>query len=284
MCRSVAKKPIGGAAKDTGLFECSDLTVVNGAQTVGAIAEAAEKDSDKTERARVSIRLISLENCPPEFERDVTRYTNTQNRIESRDFVALDPEQERIRGELAVDGIEYVYKSGDSPTSRETGFDLTEATVALACLQTDVAFAVMAKGSIGKLWDDFKAPPYTRIFNSSVPGPALWNAVQAVRVVEQELGRKRKTLEGRERLLAVHGNRFCIHAVFFRMGAETIQKGSSPDSNGVETIQKLTEDTFDTIFELVENMYPDNYLGSLFKNTGKCHALMEKFRREQGAA
>src|SRR5207244_6746589 len=105
------------------------------------------------------------------FNSEVTRYTNTQNAIERRDFVALDPEQERIRQELHIEGVEYAYKAGMGTGAASARFDLTEATVALACANTDVGLAVQAKREISKLWEDIAKPPYKQLFNSGVPGP-----------------------------------------------------------------------------------------------------------------
>src|SRR5207249_3032573 len=124
------------------------------------IAAANVTHPEEVARARVQIRFISLDDCPEDFATSVTRYTNTQNRIERRDFVALDVQQERIRTELQIEGIEYVYKSGDICPPTRTGFDLTEATVALACSQADIALAVQAKREIGKLWEDLEKAPY----------------------------------------------------------------------------------------------------------------------------
>lgn len=64
-----------------------------------------------------------------------------------------------------------MYKSGEASPTTSTGFDLVEATVARACIQTDVTLAVQAKREIGKLWDDIEKPPYKILFNPSVSGP-----------------------------------------------------------------------------------------------------------------
>jgi hypothetical protein len=121
LCRNFRRKPIGGDGRAVGLFECEGMRIVNGAQTVGAISQAAIRNSQAVGQARVSIRVISLENCPNEFAGRVTRFNNTQNRIDRRDFVALDPTQERIRGELQLEGISYAYKSGDVLASPASG-------------------------------------------------------------------------------------------------------------------------------------------------------------------
>ncbi|MGH9627639.1 MAG: AIPR family protein [Bryobacteraceae bacterium] len=103
LCESVKKKPLGGSTTEIGTFECKGASVVNGAQTVGTIVTTALKEDGKLGGARVLVRLISLDNCPPNFADELTRATNTQNRIERRDFAALDPNQKRLRTELLLE-------------------------------------------------------------------------------------------------------------------------------------------------------------------------------------
>ena len=273
LCRTVQKKPIGGNTRETGYFECHDLRVVNGAQTVGAITQAAAKAPDCVARARVALRLIALEHCPPEFDKQVTRYTNTQNRIDRRDFVALDIEQERIRGELQLEGVGYIYKSGETQAASGTGFDLVEATVARACLQSDVGYAVQAKREIGRLWDDIEKPPYKILFNPGVSGPALWRAVQVVRQVDRALQALRVSTDGRERLLCVHGNRFITHLVLSQLPAGFVALHHALTPEEEKTLQELSRDVFVHVLASLNKLYPDAYLASLFKNATKCQAL-----------
>lgn len=276
LCRTIRKKPIGGNTRETGFFECHDLRIVNGAQTVGAIAQAAAKGAERVATARVAIRLIALENCPSDFDRQVTRYTNTQNRIDRRDFVALDIEQERIRGELQLEGVTYVYKSGETQPATATGFDLVEATIARACLQTDAALAVQAKREIGKLWDDIEKAPYKILFNPSVAGPALWRAVQVVRQVDQALATLRSSQDGRRRLLSVHGNRFVTHVLLSCLPNGFSIKHESLSSDEARTVKDLTLKVFEEVLLRLNELYPDAYLASLFKNATKCQALKAK--------
>src|SRR5690606_29145724 len=112
IARAVDKKPIGGNQTDTGIWECKGLSIVNGAQTVGSIHAACVVGPDRAGSATVSLRIIEVVEQEDAFGLEVTRNTNTQNSVEKRDFVALDPEQERIRQELRFEGIDYAYKSG----------------------------------------------------------------------------------------------------------------------------------------------------------------------------
>jgi hypothetical protein len=102
--------------------------------------------------ARVTIRFISLEDCPPEFAGEVTRGANTQNRVERPDFVALDPQQDRLATELAIDGLRHAIKSGEPTPETETGCAVIDATVALSCAKRTPDLAVQAKRQIGSLW------------------------------------------------------------------------------------------------------------------------------------
>jgi AIPR protein len=68
------------------------LSIVNGAQTLGSIADFFKKNPGSTVEGSVFIKIISLEKCldDREFAADITRSTNFQNRINVQDFVSLD--------------------------------------------------------------------------------------------------------------------------------------------------------------------------------------------------
>lgn len=110
--------------------------------------------------ARVLVRLISLDNCPPNFADELTRAANTQNRIERRDFAALDPNQKRLRTDLLLEcQKEYAYQSGENAPQESVGCTLDEAAVALACAMPDVGLAVQAKREVGMLYEDIAKAP-----------------------------------------------------------------------------------------------------------------------------
>jgi hypothetical protein len=91
----------GGISRDFATFHCDDISVVNGAQTVGTIGKFAEAHPDKCAEVLVPVRII-VRGDDVGFGEEVTKTNNRQNRIENRDFVALDPEQSRLRSELAI--------------------------------------------------------------------------------------------------------------------------------------------------------------------------------------
>jgi AIPR protein len=153
VCREIRPKMLGGRSKDSGYFSCYDVRIVNGAQTAGSISAAYDRKPDAVERARVHVRFIAIGAEAADTLGDaITKATNTQNRINRQDFVALDPDQQRLRAELSIEGIIYNYKSGEGTIRDPKTSDIEEATVALACASPELGHSTQAKREIGKLW------------------------------------------------------------------------------------------------------------------------------------
>ena len=58
--------------------------------------------------------------APRALLNEITRAANTQNRIEKRDFAALDSNQKRLRTELYLENQkEYAYQTGEQPPQGE---------------------------------------------------------------------------------------------------------------------------------------------------------------------
>lgn len=280
LCDSVRKKPLGGSSTDIGTFECKGASVVNGAQTVGTIVGAAQKDQNQLAAARVLVRLISLDNCPPNFADELTRATNTQNRIERRDFAALDPNQKRLRTELLLEcQKEYAYQSGENAPSESVGCTLDDAAVALACAMSDVGLSVQAKREVGMLYEDIAKAPYVQLFNAGTTAKQLWHAVGTLRAIDAELRELQTGRSRKEQLIAIHGNRFISHLVFqkLRNGGKDM-----PDPTGVvPRIRELTKAMLDLTIKLVNDQHSGAYPASLFKNASKCRLLAQAALAEE---
>jgi hypothetical protein len=276
LCSNISRKPIGGAGRDMGVFECEDFKIVNGAQTVGSIAAAFDRSPENIANAKVPIRIISLSDTPEEFGKEITKNNNTQNRIDRRDFVALDENQERIRNELLLENVAYIYKSGDSLPPDVEGFDLVEATVALACAHSNFSHSVQAKREIGRLWDDISKAPYRALFHDGISGPHLWRLVLLLRIIDGVLDRKANTLEGRTRLCAIHGNRLISHIVYRQLPSDVVSGSGRLNKTEPEDAAKKTQESYENVFATIEAHYPDSYPASLFKNQTKCADIIEK--------
>ena len=123
---------------DRCVFGLTAFSIVNGAQTAGSITTASIAAAI-SDNAKLHITIIEVPDPADDFAVRVTRARNYQNQVRGVDFAALDPNQERIRQELAAAGIRYHYRaSAESRVRQDDAFTLEEAALALACL----AFAV----------------------------------------------------------------------------------------------------------------------------------------------
>ena len=117
-------------ADENGAFVLTDPAVVNGCQTtrtlwetlteqlrgpVAADAESIERYRDwraRLERGSVSVKIVRVAPAEDEsLEEDdgllgkITRFTNTQNTVQEKDFIALDRDFRRWKRELATRGV-----------------------------------------------------------------------------------------------------------------------------------------------------------------------------------
>ena len=279
ICRDVKRKLISGGTKESGSFTCYDVRIVNGAQTAGSIAAAYEKKPEAVDRARVQVRFITVADGAQAHLGDaITRATNTQNRINRQDFVALDPEQERLRRELSIDGVIYNYKSAEVTIRDRKTTDIEEATVALACAYSDMSLSTLAKREIGRLWEDTSKSPYRALFNPGLTGIKLWQCVRVNRLIDTALQQIHETLEGREEGFVIHGNRFIAHMVFQELPA-SVTSASSPITSDTDSfIKTRLKEVFVSLQRQADQLFPDAYLAQLFKNQQKLAAIANGIR------
>ncbi len=98
----------------------------------------------------------------------------------------------------------------------------------------------------------------------------MWRAVEVLRRVDVRLKLEQGEKEGKEKLIAIHGNRMVLYLVFRQLGPRVFDEGydlMNADINGVTAnwLNRLTE-------EILAN-HPNAYPASLFKNVTKCKAI-----------
>lgn len=273
ICTKYSKTALGGGDnRHAGTFVFEGIQIVNGAQTIGSIAKAYEKAPIKVAKAFAAIKVISLEGTPLGFTDVITVATNKQNKVEEKDFLTLDQNQNRIRLELASKGVQYVFRSGEAVIDRNVGFDVTDAMLALACSVVDVSNAVLAKRNIGLLLDR-KSTAYQALFHAGVTGDAVWDKVKKLRKVDSALSRIQAAAGGQKRKqIFTHGNRVISWAVF--------NAGTAVDINDDASLDTFINKVADTIDAFIRLLYPEAYLAVFFKNSQKCSELGMTVRKD----
>lgn len=266
-------------------IKLKNASIVNGAQTTGAIAKFYQDQDNAGHEASVFVEVIDLTGLPESAASTITKLSNTQNRIESKDFAALDPTQARIARDLALEKeqIKYIYKTGEfssqEPDSPYCTFD--EAIPALACEQNDIKLVALAKGNIGALTADIAKPPYKKLFNSGTSAITLYNSVQIMRYVNTELAEIYAKKQGKTRLIALHGNRFILHLILQSI-KDDLRKNNSSLAEQILSIEEVHTRVDRVLSEYVRKtqvalstLYPDAYPAFAFKNQSKCAKIKE---------
>jgi len=231
------------------------FSIVNGAQTLGSLSENCSPGT--VPEGFAFIRVISMERCENErtFAEKITRCTNTQNEILARDYVALDPEQERIANQLNPSGITYHYKISDEAIPQDIfNFSILESTTAAACMiQGSSAPEFIARILCNRksLWDTEipdgeTSSRYSRVFSSSLTARSLWRAVQAQRIVLEKF-REFARAEPNRKSFFENGRWLILNLIFLRL---------KPDSGGSTLLSSIEIDSFsDTAITLAEEVW-----------------------------
>jgi hypothetical protein len=103
--------------------------------------------------------------------------------------------------------------------------------------------------------------------------------VQISRAIDSVLKVKYDEMEGRDRMFAVHGNRFIAHEVFKRLSKGEIENADIETLKG--EANTLTENLLDAIIAKTNVLFPDSYLAMLFKNQNKCRALDLELKQQE---
>ena len=260
-----SKQAFGGNDRSVGLFDCNNISIVNGAQTAGTIGRML---NDENSVAILLARIIAVEDPESDVGKRITRASNTQNRIDARNFVALDPEQERIRSELLISKVEYEYREGEPIEAMSDGFEFIEAITILACASNEISFVAMAKGYVGGLYADLEVSPYKALFNGGTLSKRLWSLVRLSRRIDAAIRSHHSPDQAVERGVVVHGNRLLLHLILRKLGAN--YDVSVSDEISKAAIEEVSQQILERIKAVLESDYKDAYLAPLFKNVGKC--------------
>ena len=292
LCDSIQELHPRDSHRRLGNFRIRGLSIINGAQTVGAIAREPAANYD-AHPAEVMAIFVCLENAPDNFGDRVTQSRNRQNAVDVEDFAALDERQVMWQQTLQMSGIEYLIKHGDddSPPSASC-FSAREAAPILACTITAKdwhEFVVSAKSDKKRLFGrpEFIAATgplrdaYSRLFPDSLTSRQLWRTVQIGRIVLTQV-RNRAAAEQDSANLAAgllpakeilkHGVWLLMHVLFIRL---QLQNGSTLELTYDEltTLSMEIDAVAQKLVEVAQSIQWNKQARSVFENRADCRVL-----------
>ena len=181
---------LGKRSKRGRKLKITGISIVNGAQTTGSIANLDEIPSSDLQ---VAIRFVKANKDA--IIANVVRFNNSQNKLQAADFRSTDPIQERLRTEFdAIPDAEYEggRRGGASDVIKRSKFTLPSYTVgqSLAAFHGD---PVMAYDKKSELWTNERN--YRQIFTDRTTARHIvfcYSLLSAVNTRKLELSQKQK--------------------------------------------------------------------------------------------
>ena len=154
------------------------ISIVNGAQTTGAIASIKDNVSDNL---KIPIRIIECQN--QETIKEIVRFNNSQNKLEAPDFRSNDVFQKRLKSEFEeFPDIEYSSRRGSAEdVIKRPNNILPASTVAqtLAAFHNEPSIAYNEKS---KIWESDKL--YSKFFNDNTSAKHIFFAYSLQKAIE----------------------------------------------------------------------------------------------------
>ncbi|MFD8980939.1 AIPR family protein [Streptomyces sp. NPDC059564] len=269
MCDSVSTTGVAFGRRPARLV-LHNAQVVNGAQTVAAIAHAHEEAPDQVSQARVAVRVVCVGDAPGDLATRVSTATNAQNRVEPQDSVALDAQQALIREDFLTSlGKEYVYRRGVLPPLPDAGCTVVEAATALACAFPDPTLVAGLRRDSSSLWDAAPDGVYARLFAPRPPAAEIWRSVRLLREVNGALHAAALGLAGRAVAVAERGSLLIAHIVFRELGRD---RADGPGGD----VPELTRQVLSHLTGAVDALFgPRVFLNNVFVSPERCRELAD---------
>ncbi len=249
------------------------LSVVNGAQTIASAAQFMRENPDADiSQAKVMVTIINTGNDA--FHKQVTKARNLQNPVDLANFAALDDTQERLRQEMKMFGVEYLYRPQQTAAAGIRSINIETLAKALACMQADVRMPYQLKVEPSKFTNQ-ESTEYQAIFSSDLQGAVAINAVNCYLAIQglctaAELGHPSP-----EKLVYRHFT-YCITTLVMAQFKGAI---TAPEISEQSVFEGLISRTFDELRQRFFDSFTTLALGSVphayFKRLGDTARLMQ---------
>ncbi|EPI8558662.1 AIPR family protein [Vibrio fluvialis] len=257
-----------------GIFKFSDISVINGAQTVSNIGQIGRELGERLNELKVHVRFIKLPaGSSDDVAKEITRANNHQNRVLGRDFASQHPTQLRLREELVVENYTYqLLRTDSSNTLRgKKTIDIDEALDALACFNGAPSIVAQLKQGRGKFFENLEGTFYKSVFNSSVSGLKLINTVKhnkaIEKIIKERLDKTNYQVERKRYGILTHANR--VFSTYLLSRVPGLNGATNIMNVDKESLEKNFEYALELIESLVETHFSSAYPARFFSNVEK---------------
>lgn len=274
-----------GGNYDRCVFHLKNVSIVNGAQTAGAVTSASFSGAISRD-AKVLITIIKI-GVDDDLGLKITKARNHQTAVRGVDFAALDPNQERIRRELATSGITYHYRPSEAARVRtESSLTLEDSALALACMSfpllttaeirqksihnrpshNAVEFVVTAKKSVARLWEQ-EGGYYKKLFKPTTSGLSIFRQVQIFRFIDRILHGSEWSENSYFRRMFFRHGRYFIMAFVAQVAADIVKRPELHISTEDQVeLSRLTNELSELIYSTTEPLQSVKGYLAIFRN------------------
>lgn len=162
--------------------------------------------------------------------------------------------------------------------------DLDEALDGLACLSMSGSLIATLKAQRGRFFENLDGSLYKSVFNPTVSGIKVVNAVLHLRVIEDLIASKLSNIDRnthrKRHLIIIHANRVITALLLNKeSGISNATEIVTPDESHLSSkLDILANETESYIEENYTNAYPARFFGNVEKVNEILDVLTEKLR------
>lgn len=254
ICRSI--NPVPQVSEDGSReFQIDDISIVNGAQTIGTIAQSLP-DGDAS--AHVFLKIIEVSNADEELTLKIARATNLQTSVDNLDFLSTHPRHQQLAATLKESGVTYQFKrSAEYGTNRlaPDKFTVQEAIEARICVSGDPKLLRNLKAQPSKLHEDFRNN-IGLLFPADLSARTLWRQIQISRIAQEVIESARESdPQARPRTFFTHGMFFLKHLIFKKSRQIEASENMSLSQEDEELIREMEDSLILEAFAIAQGSF-----------------------------
>ena len=138
-----------------------------------------------------------------DFHKQVTKARNLQNPVDLSNFAALDDNQECLRQEIALFGVNYQYRPQRQSTTGIPSITIEILAKALACLHQNIRYPARLKSEPSQ-FTNFEHDTYKSIFTLELSGHKALNAHTVFAAIHQLTEAAERGAPSQEKLVYRH--------------------------------------------------------------------------------